>query len=471
MIDSLRDFLRRHLNVSRLSLLSWVVFAILFARDPVRHKIDLVLFVVTSATLFMGFLHLTDYFEQVRVLPHRSHVVLAAALTSIAGIVNYAVFAMIDRTVPFSWTSIALGSALVSFGFFWVHARLEWSAARRGHRKKIVLDVLPSEVEELVRLYQASGYLGCIDFLGPTDLKKAVLQQQEGLISQIIISRGGVRYFHDDAYLVRAHLAGIPIVDRRRVIAELSGRIKLKESDTWSYLQAATRQTPFLRTYAEAKQYIEPVLAVALAILLSPVLVAVAVAIRWTSAGPVFYRQVRTGYLGESFELIKFRSMRTDSEASGPQWASAGDDRVTPVGKFIRRTRLDELPQLWNVIRGEMSFIGPRPERPEFYPVLKEKIPLFPIRTNIKPGVTGWAQVCAGYAASVAESETKLEFDLYYIRHVSLRLDLIVLVRTFMVAFLGSERARTMPAVDTGDVKGSVSQPTSAGVEPVRVDA
>src|SRR5262249_28074690 len=126
----------------------------------------------------------------------------------------------------------------------------------------------------------------------------------------------------------------------------------------------------------------------------------------------------------------------------GPQWAKRNDHRITPLGRFLRRTRLDELPQLWNVARGDMSFCGPRPERPEIYRKLKREIPLFSLRTVVKPGITGWAQVCRGYAGSIEERRENLEYVLFYTRHMSPRLDLIILLKTFTVAFRGAPETR-----------------------------
>lgn len=441
------QFLRDNLNVLGLSALVWALYTGAFNAKPISFWGAV--FAVSASVMTVGMLHLTDYFDSVRVLPHRSDLLLTAVVMPFAGVVNYMILRTLGMPVSFSLWSLWLAPpylAVVIFGSFYV---MEWHAAANGKKKRIVLDVLPQEVEELICLCHAIGYAGHVEFITPIELKAAILMKNERSIDQIIVSRGAVRHFHEDAYLIRAHLAGIPIVDRREVIANISGRIKLSETDSWSFVVTATRQTPFLRGYAQAKLVVEPVLALVLAILLSPVILAVAVAIRLTSPGPVFYRQIRTGYLGQTFGLIKFRSMRTDSETSGPRWCSQADDRITPVGRFIRRTRLDELPQLWNVMRGEMSFFGPRPERPEFYPVLKEGIPLFSVRTTIRPGITGWAQVCAGYAASMEESRTKLEHDLYYIKHVSLRFDLVILIRTLRVLFLGSERARTMPVIQS----------------------
>ncbi len=155
---------------------------------------------------------------------------------------------------------------------------------------------------------------------------------------------------------------------------------------------------------------------------------------RWRSPGDLFYWQERVGLHGQTFRMVKFRSMIMDAEAeTGPIWAEENDCRITPVGCVLRKSRLDELPQVWNVLRGEMSLIGPRPERPEFVASLAESIPTFQTRHVIKPGITGWAQVNHRYVASVDDTLTKLEYDLYYIAHRSVYLDLQILARTVLV--------------------------------------
>ena len=146
--------------------------------------------------------------------------------------------------------------------------------------------------------------------------------------------------------------------------------------------------------------------------------------------GSVIYRQIRVGQHWQLFNVYKFRSMREDAEAGGAQWAKENDDRVTRTGKFIRKTRLDELPQIFNVLKGDMSFVGPRPERPEFVTQLSERIPYFAERHRVKPGITGWAQVCYPYGASEKDSLEKLQFDLYYIKNYSLFLDLVIILQT-----------------------------------------
>jgi len=169
----------------------------------------------------------------------------------------------------------------------------------------------------------------------------------------------------------------------------------------------------------------------------APFLLVVAVAIKLDSKGPLFYRQERTGLAGSTFHLWKFRSMRTDAEKDGAVWARANDDRVTRVGRFIRKTRIDEIPQVFNVLMGEMSFVGPRPERPIFVEQLKQQIPFYGLREAVKPGLTGWAQIRYPYGASVEDARNKLEFDLYYVKNGSLFLDVGIIFHTVRHVLLG----------------------------------
>jgi sugar transferase (PEP-CTERM system associated) len=172
-------------------------------------------------------------------------------------------------------------------------------------------------------------------------------------------------------------------------------------------------------------------------ILALPFMLLVALAVRLDSPGPVFFRQERVGRGGRPFTLWKFRSMGTDAEAGGARWAVERDPRVTRVGRFIRKTRLDELPQLWNVLNGDMSLVGPRPERRMFVDQLKEQCPWYEQRLVVRPGLTGWAQVKAPYASTFEESIEKLKFDLYYIKNLSLFLDISILLSTARIVLLG----------------------------------
>jgi exopolysaccharide biosynthesis polyprenyl glycosylphosphotransferase len=183
-------------------------------------------------------------------------------------------------------------------------------------------------------------------------------------------------------------------------------------------------------------------LALTSALVLLPVMALAALAVKLSSRGPVLFRQARVGRNGKVFTLYKFRSMYTNAEAqTGAVWASKDDPRVTPVGRWLRRTRIDELPQLWNVLHGDMSVVGPRPERPEFVKVLAEKIPYYRQRHCVKPGITGWAQINHKYSDSVEDTITKLEFDLYYIKQISPALDIYILFQTLktVLRFRGAQ--------------------------------
>jgi sugar transferase (PEP-CTERM system associated) len=178
------------------------------------------------------------------------------------------------------------------------------------------------------------------------------------------------------------------------------------------------------------RQCVSLAAAATLLLLCMPFLPFVALAVKLSSKGPIFFRQSRVGMGGRTFQVVKFRTMFTDAEAGGAKWATKNDPRVTKVGMFLRKTRIDEIPQLWNVLRGDMGFVGPRPERPEFTAWLSEELPFYYLRTLIRPGLTGWAQVRYSYGATLAETKEKLEYDLYYIKHMSLGLDLLIMFET-----------------------------------------
>jgi len=172
-------------------------------------------------------------------------------------------------------------------------------------------------------------------------------------------------------------------------------------------------------------------------VLTLPVSMITALAIKLDSAGPILYRQSRIGMNGEVYELLKFRSMRVDAELNGAVWAQENDPRVTRVGGILRKLRIDEIPQMWNVLKGEMSFIGPRPERPEFVCTLNEEVPYYSLRHSIKPGITGWAQINYPYGASRQDALEKLQYDLFYIKNLTIVLELDIILRTIGVVLFG----------------------------------
>lgn len=231
--------------------------------------------------------------------------------------------------------------------------------------------------------------------------------------------------------LLALKLRGITVEEDTQLMERLNGKIQLE----------GLRPSTFL--YGEgfrvksSQQFTRRVLsmwAAALGLLLfAPFFPIVMLLVRLTSPGPIFFKQVRVGEGGKPFDVYKFRTMRQDAEAAGAKWASKNDPRVTKIGLFMRKTRIDEVPQLWNVLRGDMGFVGPRPERPEFVPWLSEQLPFYDLRHIIRPGLTGWAQVRYGYGATLEEAREKLAYDLYYVKHASLGLDLLIMFETIKI--------------------------------------
>ncbi len=190
----------------------------------------------------------------------------------------------------------------------------------------------------------------------------------------------------------------------------------------------------------KAKRLLDLLFAFLIGVCVAPIMVVAAIIVKLESRGPVFFIQERIGEGNKKFNIVKFRSMTTDAEKDGPKWATKNDNRVTKFGKIMRLTRIDELPQLWNVLRGEMSFVGPRPEREFFIEQLEKEIPYYNLRHTVKPGLTGWAQVMYPYGASVEDAYRKLQYDLYYIKHHDILFDLKVLLKTVTIVIFGKGR-------------------------------
>lgn len=231
--------------------------------------------------------------------------------------------------------------------------------------------------------------------------------------------------------LLHLRFAGVEVEDAHTVYERLTGRIVLEHlSPSWLILSGGFRKSDLL---AVSKRVVDIFCASMGLILTSPILLLTALAVRLESRGPILFRQERVGLNEKTFEILKFRSMRHNSEGEIPRWAAENDNRITRVGRLIRKVRIDELPQLINVLRGEMSLVGPRPERPYFVDLLDQKIPYYGLRHTVRPGVTGWAQVRYHYGGSIEEAKTKLEYDLFYIKHLSILLDLAILFETAKV--------------------------------------
>jgi len=238
-------------------------------------------------------------------------------------------------------------------------------------------------------------------------------------------------------HIVNAKFSGVEIYDMLTFYANNTGKVPvLHMSDKW--LGDANIYGVKKNLYnIKIKRVLDEIIAVIGIVLSIPIILVTAILIKLDSKGPVFYRQERVGKDGKVFTLLKFRSMKANAEADGAVWAKQNDTRVTRVGKIIRLLRIDELPQMWNVIKGEMSFSGPRPERPEFVEILTENIPYYSLRHAVRPGITGWAQVNYRYGASQEDAFEKLQYDIFYIKNVSFILDIIILISTIRVVLFG----------------------------------
>lgn len=240
----------------------------------------------------------------------------------------------------------------------------------------------------------------------------------------------------DDAIaheLLEAKLHGFMVVDIRSFYEHVAKRLPLSQiNDEW-LLQTEGFSLNTRGSLRRVKRTLDVILSLSLLVLSLPVMLVSALIIRLESKGPIIYKQDRLGLYEKEFTVYKFRSMRADAEKDGATWASKNDSRITPFGRIIRKTRIDELPQLWNVLKGDMSFIGPRPERMAFVKDLKKSIPYYGLRHTVKPGLTGWAQVSYPYGASVDDARHKLEYDLYYIKNMSILLDIHIIFKTIGV--------------------------------------
>jgi sugar transferase (PEP-CTERM system associated) len=289
--------------------------------------------------------------------------------------------------------------------------------------------------------FLAAGYLApepvdCED-LGPylgqvSQVRDVCVSVKPALIAVGLSERRGQMPIYD---LLELRLSGAHIQEAGALYELVMGRVSLRALRP-SMLVFSDEIGPGGFNVSLQKVYSFLIAAVGLIVTL-PVLLLVALAVRVTSPGPVLYRQRRVGFQGHIFQVLKFRSMYTDAEArTGAVWAQKNDPRITPVGRWLRKFRLDELPQLLNVLRGEMAIVGPRPERPEFVKMLTEEIPFYGQRHFVKPGITGWAQINHKYGDTVEDTITKLEYDLYYLKNLTLSLDLYIMFHTAKVMLL-----------------------------------
>jgi sugar transferase (PEP-CTERM system associated) len=304
-----------------------------------------------------------------------------------------------------------------------------------GHRAQQVIEAIRARrglgVDLIGWAGESDGELGC-ESIGRTLLSLGTNRE----VDRLIVAMTDRRSRMPMTELLQLRLRGVRIEDGTAWLEKISGQLDIDELNPSSLIFGEGFH--IATGYKLPRRLLSWALALALFIAAFPLMPIIALLIKLTSPGPVLYGQKRVGLGGEPFECYKFRTMRADAEAeSGPTWATENDPRITKIGAFLRRTRLDEIPQLWNVLRGNMAFVGPRPERPEFVNKLSQVIPYYNLRHLTRPGITGWAQINYGYGSSVEESKEKLKYDLYYIRHAGMILDLLIVFDTLRAVLVG----------------------------------
>lgn len=286
------------------------------------------------------------------------------------------------------------------------------------------------------------GFDNQVEFIPLSSLSKSVLKDQLSKSwSAIIVGVSSCKLSTDlIQQLMEAKFSGCRVMDLSQFYEAHWQKVPIYFLEPEWFITSQGFQNISKPLLIHAKRLFDIVATVSIFLLTWPIMLLTGLVIKLESPGPIFYKQVRTGKNRKDFEIIKFRSMRVDAEAGGAQWAQKNDPRITRVGKFLRKTRIDELPQLWNVIVGDMSFVGPRPERPEFNDQLAENIRFYHLRHTMRPGLTGWAQVMYPYGASIDDAREKLQYELYYAKHFNLLMDVYILLKTVRVVLFGQGR-------------------------------
>ena len=301
-----------------------------------------------------------------------------------------------------------------------------------------IIDVLNDQKNK----FEYIGYIDDKDLTLPKclgkieDIKQIV--KENGIQEIIFVSRKQVKVYAD--LVMELKLKGIKVSDYLGFLEKEEGKVDVDKIDSLWVLMSDGFESFNTNFQKRIKRAFDLILAVIIGICSLPVMIISAIIVKLESPGPVIYSQARIGENQKEFYVHKFRSMRNDAEKNGAKWAVENDPRVTKYGNFMRKTRIDELPQIWNVLKGEMSFIGPRPERQVFITEIEKVVPYYNLRHSIKPGLTGWAQVMYPYGASIEDAKQKLEYDLYYIKHQDFILDIIIMFKTVQTVIFGKGR-------------------------------
>jgi sugar transferase (PEP-CTERM system associated) len=392
---------------------------------------------ITLLTLFLSYYF--DLYEP-RIVSARLQIYFRILLVLGLDCFIVSAFLTFDPDVAIGPYVYVLGFALLVPCFLLLRRAYEWVGGHKLFRERVYVLGAGEYARSIVEAIRAHPDIGMeVVFWEDVPLEAAQrkqvwisvldrLSKADPPVHRIIVAMEVQRGELPVQELLLLRFQGIEVEEDGTLRERLYGKIQLDGLRPSNFLYSDGFR---IRPSQQFTRQIASLLVAAIGLLLFlPFFPFVALAVKLSSKGPLFFRQPRVGMGGRVFDVVKFRTMYTDAESDGAKWATKDDPRVTPVGRFLRKTRIDEIPQLWNVLRGDMGLVGPRPERPEFVAWLTDELPFYYMRTLIRPGLTGWAQVRYGYGATLAETKEKLEYDLYYIKHMTLGLDLLIMFET-----------------------------------------
>jgi len=340
--------------------------------------------------------------------------------------------------------SSLIGLVILTFALFGWRMAYAWLAQRPYLQERVYVLGTGERAQRLVQgLRQRSelgievvGWTGKVEGALTRESVASHLMENESEVHRVIVAMPDRRGTIPMPELLQLRLRGVKVEEATSWLEKMSGRIEVDELyPSWLIFQDGFRSNA---TFVVLRRLLSILVSFVSSVLVLPLLPLVVLAIKLDSRGPVLYRQRRVGRGGATFYCYKFRTMRQDAEAdTGPTWAGDDDPRITRVGRFLRASRLDEIPQLWCVLKGDMAFVGPRPERPEFVDWLSKQIPYYGVRHVVRPGVTGWAQVRYKYGNTADDAKQKLQYDLFYIKNASVGLDLLIMFQTIKTVLLG----------------------------------
>jgi sugar transferase (PEP-CTERM system associated) len=401
--------------------------------------------IVVATAAVLVFSHLFDLYEPAQ---WNAKGELYFRLLLVPGILALmlAVLAYVFPRALISNNSVVLGLMLVTVALFSWRMAYAWMLQKPYLRERVYVLGIGERAQRLVTGLRTRSELG-VEIVGwsgnleGAQTREAIATHlmeliQEHGVHRVIVAMSDRRGTLPVMEMLQLRLSGIKIEEATSWLEKISGKIEVDNLyPSWLIFAEGFR---FSAGFMLVRRMIALMAAAVLLLVVLPLIPLVILAIKLDSAGAVLYRQRRVGLGGKVFYCYKFRTMRQDAEAdSGATWATDDDPRITRVGKFLRTARLDEIPQLWCVVKGDMSFVGPRPERPEFTELLAKQIPFYTVRNAVRPGITGWAQIRYKYGNTLDDSKQKLQYDLYYIKNMSLGLDLMIMFQTIQIVLLG----------------------------------